>query len=73
MRGPAFLLAGILLFSLLDANNKLLSDVYGVGQAATVRYAVLLAIFGAARLFDRDAFGPITTDRPGLHLVRTLS
>ena len=73
MKGPAFLLSGIVLFSLLDANNKLLSGQYGVGQAAVVRYAVLLAIFLAARAVRRGAFGPVTTDRPGLHLARTAS
>ena len=73
MKGPTFLLAGIVLFSLLDANNKLLSGQYGVGQAAVVRYAVLLGIFLAARALHRDAFGPVTTDRPGLHLARTAS
>lgn len=73
MRGPALLLAGIALFSLLDANNKLLSGQYGVGQAAVFRYATLLAIFLAARALHRGAFGPVTTDRPRLHLLRTAS
>jgi drug/metabolite transporter (DMT)-like permease len=73
MRGPLLLLASIALYSLLDANNKLLSGQYGVGQAAVVRYGVLLAIFLAVRAVHRGAFGPVTTDRPWLHLVRTAS
>jgi drug/metabolite transporter (DMT)-like permease len=71
VKGPAFLLAGIVLFSLLDANNKLLSGSYPLGQAVVMRYAVLLALFAAARAVRRDAFGPVTTARPGLHLLRT--
>lgn len=73
MKGPLLLLAGICLFSLLDANNKLLAGQYGVGQAAVFRYATLLGIFLLARSVHRGAFGPITTDRPGLHLLRTTS
>jgi hypothetical protein len=33
MRGPVLLLAGIVLFALLDANGKLLSGEYPLGQA----------------------------------------
>jgi len=73
VKGPLLLLAGIALFSLLDANNKLLSGQFGVGQAAVFRYATLLAIFLAARAVQRGAFGPVTTDRPRLHLLRTAS
>jgi drug/metabolite transporter (DMT)-like permease len=73
MKGPLLLLAGIALYSLLDANNKLLSGQYGVGQAAVFRYATLLAIFLAARAVRPGAFGPVTTDRPWLHLTRTAS
>ena len=39
MRGPALLLAGIVLFGLLDANGKLLSGEYPLGQVIAVRYA----------------------------------
>jgi drug/metabolite transporter (DMT)-like permease len=73
VKGPAFLLAGIMLFSLLDANNKLLSGQYGVGQAAVVRYGVLLALFAVIRAARPGALGPITTARPWLHLTRTAS
>jgi drug/metabolite transporter (DMT)-like permease len=73
VKGPAFLLAGIGLFSLLDANNKLLSAGYGLGQAVALRYLVLIGLFLAARAVWRGAFGPITTARPGLHLLRTAS
>ena len=48
-KGPALLLAGIVLFSLLDANSKLLSGQYGVGQVIFLRYAVLVPAFLLAR------------------------
>lgn len=73
MKGPAYLLAGIGLFCLLDANNKLLSGHYGIGQVILFRYAVLLALFAAARALRRDAFGPVWTAHPRLHLLRTAS
>ncbi|CAA9290004.1 MAG: hypothetical protein AVDCRST_MAG08-4530 [uncultured Acetobacteraceae bacterium] len=70
MRGPALLLAGIVLFGLLDANGKLLSGEYPLGQVVAVRYAVLLALLLAARAVWRGAGGRIATARPGLHLLR---
>ena len=73
MKGPAFLLAGIVLFSLLDANNKLMSGQFGVGQAAVFRYVTLLSIFLLLRPVNPDLLGPVTTARPGMHLARTAS
>jgi drug/metabolite transporter (DMT)-like permease len=73
VRGPAFLLAGIGLFCVLDANNKLLSGQFGLGQVTVIRYLVLIGLFLAARAVVRDAFGPVTTARPRLHLIRAAS
>jgi drug/metabolite transporter (DMT)-like permease len=73
VKGPAFLLAGIVVYTLLDANNKMLSGQYGLGQVIAMRYVVLLALFLGARAVDRRAFGPVDTKRPGLHLLRALS
>ena len=64
MRGPALLLAGIVLFGLLDANGKLLSGEYPLGQVIAIRYAVLLALLLAARAAWRGAGGSIATARP---------
>ncbi len=70
MRGPALLLAGIVLFALLDANGKLLSGEYGLGQVVSIRYAVLLALMAAVRAVWRGAGGSVATARPGPHLLR---
>jgi drug/metabolite transporter (DMT)-like permease len=70
MRGPALLLAGIVLFALLDANGKLLSGEYPLGQVIAIRYAVLLVLLGAARTVRRGAGGRLLTARPGLHGLR---
>lgn len=73
MKGPALLMAGIALFSLLDANSKLLSGQYGVGQVIFLRYAVLVPVFLAARALRPGFGGPLRTRRPGLHALRILS
>ncbi|WP_309139486.1 DMT family transporter [Siccirubricoccus sp. G192] len=73
MKGPVLLLAGIVLFSLLDANSKLLSGGYGLGQVVATRYAVLLALLLLARLAFGGAGGSVGTSRPGLHLLRAAS
>jgi len=70
VKGPALLLAGVALFSMLDANNKLLSGQYGLGQAVAIRYAVLLALLLLVRAARRGAGGPLGTRRPALHLLR---
>ncbi|MEN0075788.1 MAG: DMT family transporter [Paracraurococcus sp.] len=70
MKGPALLLAGIVLFSLLDANSKLLSGHYGVGQVIFLRHAVLVPAFLLARALRPGFGGPLRTRRPGLHAVR---
>ena len=72
MRGPALLLAGVALFGLLDANGKLLSGEYPLGQVIAIRYAVLLALLLAARAVWRGA-GGIGTARPWLHGLRACS
>lgn len=73
MKGPVLLLGGIVLFSLLDANSKLLSGQYPLGQVIALRYAVLLALLAPALLLrgrSGDRLGGISTTRPGLHLLR---
>ena len=70
MKGPALLLAGIVLFSLLDANGKLLSGQYGVGQVILLRHAVLVPAFLLARMLWPGFGGPLRTQRPGLHAIR---
>lgn len=70
MRGPALLVAGIALFGLLDANSKLLSGGYGVGQVILLRYAVLAVLFLAVRTIRPGAGGELRTTHPWLHLGR---
>ncbi|MDO9708683.1 DMT family transporter [Paracraurococcus lichenis] len=70
MKGPALLLAGILFFSLLDANSKLLSGHYAVGQVIALRFAVLVPLFLVARALRPGFGGPLGTRRPGLHALR---
>jgi drug/metabolite transporter (DMT)-like permease len=70
MCGPALLLAGIVLFALLDANSKLLSGTYGLGQVIAVRYAVLIALLLLVRTAWRGAGGRIATARPFLNALR---
>jgi drug/metabolite transporter (DMT)-like permease len=73
LRGPALLVAGIFLFTLLDVNSKLLSGTYGVGQVILLRHVALLAAFGIARLCVPGAGGPLRTAHPRLHLVRAIA
>nr|WP_207191555.1 DMT family transporter [Paracraurococcus ruber] len=63
-------LAGIVLFSLLDANSKGLSGQYSVGQVIFLRYAVLVPLFLLARMAQPGFGGPLPTSRPGLHAIR---
>ena len=72
MKGPVLLLGGIVLFSLLDANSKLLSGQYGLRPGGRLRYAVLLSLLLLARRCGGFG-GPIATTRPGLHLLRACS
>ncbi len=70
MRGPAFLVAAMALFGLLDANSKLLAGTYPVEQVVVLRYATLLAVLFAARAVVPGAGGRFSTIHPWLHLVR---
>ena len=72
MKGPALLLAGIGLFGTLDANSKLLSGHYSVGQAIALRYVVLLLLFLAVQAAKPGALGPVAAVRPFAHLARAL-
>jgi len=75
VKGPALLLAAILVFSLLDANSKLLSGQYGVGQVIFLRFAVLVPAFLAARALwpGVPLGGTLRSERPGLHALRAVS
>ncbi len=72
VRGPFYLMLGIFLFGMLDANSKLLSGRYGAAEALFFRHAVLLALVFGARLFVPGAGGPLLTRHPGLHLLRAV-
>src|SRR4051794_25343707 len=61
------------MFSLLDANSKLLSGDYPVGQVVTMRYLVLLPAFFALRAAWPGFGGGFRTARPGLHAIRIAS
>lgn len=78
MKGPALLFAGIVLFSINDANSKLLSGQYGVGQVVALRYAMLLPAFLLARALlaglGRPGFGgPLASRHPRLQALRACS
>jgi drug/metabolite transporter (DMT)-like permease len=73
LRGPALLLAGIAVFGVLDANGKLLSGAYPVGQVIAMRYVVLLPVFFALRGLWPGLGGQFRTARPGLHALRIVS
>ena len=70
MRGPALLVTGIALFGILDANSKLLSGQYGMGQVVFLRYAALICIFLIAQGIRPGAGGALGTAHPRLHLLR---
>ena len=71
LRGPLLMLSALALFAVLDANSKVLSGGYHVSQVLAFRYAVLLALLGAARLARPRAGGSVATRRPGAQLLRS--
>jgi drug/metabolite transporter (DMT)-like permease len=73
VKGPALLLAGIVLFSLLDANSKLLSGQYGLGQVILIRYVTMLGLFGVLYVARPSAIGPLGSRKPWLHVARACS
>jgi drug/metabolite transporter (DMT)-like permease len=72
VKGPALLLAAITLFSLLDANSKLLSGQYGVGQVVVMRSVVLVPAFLLARALRPGFGGPLRSAAPRLQALRTV-
>ena len=72
MKGPAFIVAAMALFALLDANSKLLSARYAADQVILVRYAVLLAVLFLGRAVSPELGGTLATRHPLLHLARAL-
>jgi drug/metabolite transporter (DMT)-like permease len=73
VRGPAFIIAAMALFALLDANSKLLSGRYPAEQVIGLRYATLLAVFFAARAIAPGFGGRLSTVHPLLHLARAMA
>ncbi|MFM7417174.1 MAG: DMT family transporter [Alphaproteobacteria bacterium] len=71
-KGPLLLVGAMALFALLDANSKLLAGRYGADQVLFLRYGTLLALLGLLRLLRPGTGGPMSTPRPGLHLLRAL-
>lgn len=70
MRGPAWLLAAIFAWAVLDANSKLLASGYAAVQVLSIRYMVLLALFGGLRALRPSAGGSLVTRHPLLQGVR---
>jgi drug/metabolite transporter (DMT)-like permease len=70
MLGPALMLGGIGLFALLDANSKLLSPHFPVGQVLFCRFATILLAVALLRALRPGAGGPVGTAHPWLHLLR---
>ncbi|MBR0644984.1 DMT family transporter [Plastoroseomonas hellenica] len=73
MRGPAWLLTAIGLWSVLDANSKLLAGAYGAGQVLGIRHAVLLLLVLGLRALRPGAGGTMTTAHPALHAIRAVA
>jgi len=71
-KGPLLLVGAMALFALLDANSKLLAGRYGADQVLLLRYGTLLTLLALLRLLRPGTGGPISTARPGLHLLRAL-
>jgi len=72
VQGPALMLTAIVVFTLLDANSKLLAGGYGVGQVVFMRFAVLVPLFFLLRAAWPGLGGPLTSARPGLHALRAV-
>ena len=73
VRGPIYLMLGIFLYGVLDANSKLLSGRYSAMDALFFRYAVLVALILGVRAIMPGAGGPLATRHPWLHLLRSIS
>lgn len=71
MKGPALLLAGIVSFSLLDANGKLLSGTYPLAQAIFMRWLVVVALILVVKRFRPALGGPLRTGLVRLHAIRS--
>jgi drug/metabolite transporter (DMT)-like permease len=70
MKGPAFMLAGIGLFGLLDAISKLLAADHLVWQVLLVRFATILAVVLALRSVRPGWGGPLATRNKCINLLR---
>jgi drug/metabolite transporter (DMT)-like permease len=73
VNGPAWLLAAIGLWSVLDTNSKLLAAGYGFGQVLFIRHAVMLVLFLVVRALRPGAGGTLATAHPWLQALRALA
>jgi len=73
VNGPAWLLAAIGMWSVLDTNSKLLAAGYGAGQVLFLRHAVMLVLFLATRAVRPGAGGTLATAHPWLQALRALA
>jgi drug/metabolite transporter (DMT)-like permease len=73
LRGPLWLLTALLLWSVLDANSKLLAGTYGTGQVLAIRHGVMLLLVLGARALWPGAGGKIGTAHPLLHAIRAVA
>ncbi len=72
MRGPLFILGGIGLFGLLDANSKLLSADYDVRQVLLVRFATILLAVAVMRMLVPRWGGSLSSRYPRLQALRAV-
>ena len=72
VKGPALLVASVLLFGVLDANSKVLAGEFSAAQAVLVRHVVLLALLLGGRAVRPGLGGGLATGHPWLHLLRGL-
>lgn len=72
MLGPLYMLAGIGLFGLLDANSKLISAEHGVWQVLVIRFATILLGVAILRALMPGWGGTLRSAYPRLHAARAI-
>ena len=73
MNGPAWLVAAIGMWAVLDTNSKLLAEGYGAAQVLFIRHAVMLALFLGLRALRTGVGGTLATAHPWLQGLRALA
>ncbi|MES2713744.1 MAG: DMT family transporter [Pseudomonadota bacterium] len=73
MNGPAWLVAAIGMWSVLDTNSKLLAEGYGAAQVLFIRHGGMLVMFLALRALRPGAGGTLATAHPWLQALRALA